>query len=49
VQITVTECVSGKSFRLAQYLRKYKITKTMQPFIGEGTPYDRWTVKRIAT
>jgi hypothetical protein len=49
ISITVTPCVSGKSFRLAQYLRKHKISKAMEPFIGEGTPYDRWTVKRVTT
>ena len=48
ISITVTPCVSAKSFRLAEYLRRYKVTKTMEPFVGEGKPYDRWTVKRIA-
>ena len=48
IEITVTPCVSGKSFRLTQYLRVHTITKAMAPFIGMGTEYDRWTVKRVA-
>lgn len=46
VEITITPTATGKSFRLAEYLKKHKITKAMEPFIGEGSTYDRWTVKR---
>jgi hypothetical protein len=49
IEITVTPTMTGKSFRLAQYLRKHKLTKTMEPFVGEATSYDRWTVKRVAS
>lgn len=48
VAITLTPCTSAKSFKLADYLREHKLTKTMAPFVGEGTAYDRWTVKRVA-
>lgn len=48
VAITVTSCVSAATFRLADFKRRYKVTKTMEPFIGEGSAYDRWTVKRVA-
>jgi hypothetical protein len=48
IEITVTPCVSGKSFRIAEYLRAHKLTKAMEPFVGGETPYDRWTVKRAA-
>lgn len=46
VEITVTPTQSGMSFRLAEYLKTNKLTKAMQPFVGEGSTYDRWTVKR---
>jgi hypothetical protein len=48
IAITVTECKSAQSFRLAEFLREHKPTKAMLPFIGDGTPYERWTVKRAA-
>jgi hypothetical protein len=48
IAITVTPCVSGQSFRLAQYLRAHKLTAAMKPFVGDGVSYDRWTVKRLA-
>lgn len=49
ISITVTACVSNRSFKLAEYLRNHRLTKAMEPFVGEGSAYDRWTVKRISS
>jgi hypothetical protein len=46
IEITVTPTSTGKSFRLAEYLKAHPISKAMRPFVGEGSTYDRWTVKR---
>jgi hypothetical protein len=48
IAITLTPCTSAESFKLAEYLRQHKITQAMKPFVGKGTKYDRWTVKRVA-
>jgi hypothetical protein len=48
VAITITSCVSAATFRLADFKRRYTVTKRMQAFIGEGTPYERWTLRRTA-
>jgi hypothetical protein len=47
IAITVTACVSAATFRLADFKRRYKVTKQMEPFIGERTPYEKWTVRRV--
>jgi hypothetical protein len=38
---------SGPSFRIAQFLKRYKLTKAMQPFYSEGTEYDIFVVKEL--
>jgi len=48
IELTVTPCVSSPTFRLAQYLRKHKVTKAMEPFVGAGSLYERWVVRQIA-
>lgn len=48
VELMVAPACSPRTFRLAEYLRRHKLTKAMQPFVGEGTEYDRWTVKPAA-
>lgn len=48
VQITVTPTSTGLSFRLAEFLKAHKISKSMAPFVGDATTYDRWTVKEVA-
>jgi hypothetical protein len=45
VKITITPTTTGQSFSLKGYLERHKLTKTMEPFVGEGREYDRWTVK----
>lgn len=37
---------SGPSFRLRAYLEKHKLTKAMEPYVGEPTEYEDWQVKR---
>jgi hypothetical protein len=49
IEIQVTSCSSGQSFSLKGYLEKHKLTKAMQPFVGQGSTYDRWTVKRTVS
>jgi hypothetical protein len=49
IAITVTPCTSAESFKLAEYLRAHKLTAAMKPFVGGGSPYDRWTIRRVAS
>lgn len=49
VEVLVTETQSGQSFSLKGYLERHKITRAMAPFVGDPTPYDRWTVRRRAS
>lgn len=36
---------SGRRFRLNEFLAKHKLTKQMEPFVTEPTPYEIWMVK----
>lgn len=38
---------SGPSFRVAQFLKKYKLTKAMRPFYSEGTEYEIYDAKEL--
>jgi hypothetical protein len=45
-KVRVSPSKSGKTFRLSDFVAAgHRITRTMRPFIGGETPYDRWTVK----
>jgi hypothetical protein len=46
IEIKVTSCAGSRSFSLKSYLEKHRLTKAMEPFVGQGAAYDRWTVRR---
>lgn len=48
IAITVTSCVSAETFRLADFKRRYTVTKQMAAFIGPGTPWEKWTIRTAA-
>lgn len=38
---------TGLSFRLTAYLAKHKLTKAMEPFVGQPTSYVDWQVSEV--
>jgi hypothetical protein len=45
-KVRITPTKSGKFFKLSEFIEAgHRITRTMRPFVGGETPYDRWTVK----
>lgn len=47
VRIVVKEVAKGASFRLAEYLKKHKLSKEMRPFHTGASTREDWTVERI--
>lgn len=49
IEIKRTVKTTGRTFRLAEYLKKHgKPSPEMKPFIGAPTSYERWTIKDIS-
>lgn len=49
IEIKRTVKTTGRTFRLAEYLKKHgKPSAEMKPFIGAPTSYERWTIKDIS-